>query len=159
MNIYVDGSASPNPGKGGFGVVIINENNEIETCYAHYEDETTNNRQELKAILYALIRWGEKLSDLNWHDSIPVVYSDSSYAVNTFNNWMFSWKNNGWKKSDNQIPENLDLIEAYYNLYQNGYRIDLRKIKGHAGELGNELADRLATRKMTVKEVMNYGRK
>lgn len=159
MNIYVDGSASPNPGKGGFGVVVINENNEIETCYAHYEDETTNNRQELKAILYTLIRWGEKLSDLNWHDSIPVVYSDSSYAVNTFNNWMFSWKNNGWKKSDNQIPENLDLIEAYYNLYENGYRIDLRKIKGHAGELGNELADRLATRKMTVKEVMNYGRK
>ena len=159
MNIYVDGSASPNPGKGGFGVVVINENNEIETCYAHYEDETTNNRQELKAILYTLIRWGEKLSDLNWHDSIPVVYSDSSYAVNTFNNWMFSWKNNGWKKSDNQIPENLDLIEAYYNLYENGYRIDLRKIKGHAGELGNELADRLATRKMTIKEVMNYGRK
>lgn len=159
MDIYVDGSASPNPGKGGFGVVVINENNEIETCYAHYEDETTNNRQELKAILYTLIRWGEKLSDLNWHDSIPVVYSDSSYAVNTFNNWMFSWKNNGWKKSDNQIPENLDLIEAYYNLYENGYRIDLRKIKGHAGELGNELADRLATRKMTVKEVMNYGRK
>ena len=159
MDIYVDGSASPNPGKGGFGVVVINENNEIETCYAHYEDETTNNRQELKAILYTLIRWGEKLSDLNWHDSIPVVYSDSSYAVNTFNNWMFSWKNNGWKKSDNQIPENLDLIEAYYNLYENGYRIDLRKIKGHAGELGNELADRLATRKMTIKEVMNYGRK
>ena len=159
MYIYVDGSASQNPGKGGFGVVVINENNEIETCYAHYEDETTNNRQELKAILYTLIRWGEKLSDLNWHDSIPVVYSDSSYAVNTFNNWMFSWKNNGWKKSDNQIPENLDLIEAYYNLYENGYRIDLRKIKGHAGELGNELADRLATRKMTIKEVMNYGRK
>ena len=72
---------------------------------------------------------------------------------------MFSWKNNGWKKSDNQIPENLDLIEAYYNLYENGYRIDLRKIKGHAGELGNELADRFATRKMTIKEVMNYGRK
>ena len=44
MNIYVVGSASPNPGKGGFGVVVINENNEIETCYAHYEDETTNNR-------------------------------------------------------------------------------------------------------------------
>ena len=72
---------------------------------------------------------------------------------------MFSWKNNGWRKSDNQIPENLDLIETYYDLYENGYRIDLRKIKGHAGKLGNELADRLATRKMTVKEVMNYGRK
>lgn len=159
MIIYVDGSAKPNPGRGGYGVVVMNEKNEIETCYAHYEDETTNNRQELKAILYALIRWGKKLADLNWRDSIPVVYSDSSYSVNTFNNWMFSWKNNGWKKSDNQIPENLDLIKEYYKIYEKGYRIDLRKIKGHAGHIGNELADKLATREMTIEEVMNYGRK
>ena len=159
MTIYVDGSAKPTPGKGGFSVIVMNENNQVETCYAHYEDETTNNRQELKAILYALIRWGKKLSELNWQDSIPVVYSDSSYSINTFNNWMFSWKNNGWKKSDNQTPENIDLIKEYYNLYEQGYRIDLRKIKGHAGHVGNELADKLATREMTIEDVMNYGRK
>ena len=159
MNIYVDGSAKPNPGKGGYSVIVMNDNNQVEICYAHYEDNTTNNRQELKAILYALIRWGKKLSDLNWHNSIPIVYSDSAYSINTLTNWMFSWKNNGWKKTNNQIPENLDLIQEYYNLYEQGYRIDLRKIKGHAGHIGNELADKLATREMTIEEVMNYGRK
>ena len=72
---------------------------------------------------------------------------------------MFRWERNGWCKADGQIPENLDLIQEYFNLYQKGYRIDLRKIKGHAGHLGNELADKLATKEMTIEEVMNYGRK
>lgn len=75
----------------------------------------------------------------------PIVYSDSAYCVNTFNQWMFNWAKNGWLKSDNKIPENMDLIQAYYDWYQKGYRIDLRKIKGHAGHKWNEMADKLAT--------------
>jgi ribonuclease HI len=47
-------------------------------------------------------------------------------------------------KSDKKQPENLDLIQAYYDWYQKGYRIDLRKIKGHAGQKWNEMADKLA---------------
>lgn len=74
----------------------------------------------------------------------PIVYSDSSYAINTFNSWMFNWKLNGWLKSNNQIPENLELIQAYYDLWEQGYRIDLRKVKGHCNIEGNELADKLA---------------
>ena len=77
--------------------------------------------------------------------AVPVVYSDSSYCVNTFNEWMFNWANNGWIKSDKKTPENLDLIKAYYDHYNKGYRIDLQKIKGHAGHIWNELADKLAT--------------
>jgi ribonuclease HI len=46
---------------------------------------------------------------------------------------MFRWARNNWIKSDKKIPENLDLIQAYYEWYQKGYRIDLRKVKGHAG--------------------------
>lgn len=158
MVIYVDGSAKPNPGKGGYSVIVM-DGDKVLDAYCHYEDNTTNNRQELKAILYTLIRWGTKLSDLTWCDSIPVVYSDSAYSVQTYNDWMFRWERNGWCKADGQIPENLDLIQEYFNLYQKGYRIDLRKIKGHAGHLGNELADKLATKEMTIEEVMNYGRK
>ena len=71
---------------------------------------------------------------------------------------MFSWANNGWVKSDKKIPENLDLIQAYYDWYQKGYRINLEKIKGHAGYLGNELADALASGRETVEEVLSkYG--
>ena len=71
---------------------------------------------------------------------------------------MFRWANNGWIKSDKQIPENLDLIQACYDHYQKGYRIDLRKIKGHAGHQWNELADKLATGKISEEEAIKiYG--
>ena len=71
---------------------------------------------------------------------------------------MFRWANNNWIKSDKKVPENLDLIQAYFNHYQNGYRIDLKKIKGHAGNKWNELADQLATGSITAEEAMRiYG--
>jgi ribonuclease HI len=149
MKIYVDGSAQPNPGKGGFGLVAM-EDDVVCYAYAHHEDETTNNRQELKGILLAMVMYGDRKN--------IDVYSDSAYAVNTFNNWMFSWERNGWVKSDGQTPENIDLIKAYYKLYKEGYRIDLRKVKGHANNEYNNLADKLATNKITEEEVLN-GRK
>lgn len=77
--------------------------------------------------------------------NVPIVYSDSNYCVQTLNDWMFTWERKGWIKSDKKVPENLDLIQAYFNWYQKGYRIDLRKIKGHAGHQWNEMADGLAT--------------
>jgi ribonuclease HI len=61
---------------------------------------------------------------------------------------MFNWANNNWIKSDKKKPENLELIQVYYELYQKGYRIDLKKVKGHCGTKWNELADKLATGKV-----------
>ena len=88
----------------------------------------------------------------------PVVYSDSAYCVNTFNDWMFRWATNNWIKSDGKTPENLDLVQAYFDHYMAGHRIDLRKVKGHAGEEWNELADMLATGKISPEEAMKtYG--
>lgn len=141
IELYVDGSCRGN-GKevnsGGFGVVVT-RNNELLTTYSKQSENTTNNREELKAILYAMLNYG------TLNSNVPIVYSDSSYCVNTFNDWMFRWAKNGWIKSDKKTPENLDLIQAYYNWYSKGYRIDLRKIKGHAGHQWNEMADQLAT--------------
>lgn len=141
LEIYTDGSCRGN-GKevnsGGFGVVVT-QNNELLTTYSKQSENTTNNREELKAILYAMLNYG------TLNSNVPIVYSDSSYCVNTFNDWMFRWAKNGWIKSDKKTPENLDLIQAYYNWYSKGYRIDLRKIKGHAGHQWNEMADQLAT--------------
>ena len=116
---------------------------------------------ELKAILYVMIQYGININNFSYNQTIekPIVYSDSSYCVNIFNNWMFNWAENNWiKSSDKKPPENLDIIKAYYNLYQQGFRIDLRKIKGHADDEYNNLADKLATNKITEEEVLN-GRK
>lgn len=144
MIIYTDGSAHPNPGPGGFGVVVLDNNENLLYTYSkQFGDKVTNNEMELKAILYAFFNHGVKIND--WNMDVPIVYSDSNYCVQTFNDWMFKWANNNWIKSDKKIPENLDLIQAYYNWYQKGYRIDLRKVKGHAGHKWNEMADGLAT--------------
>ena len=145
MIIYTDGSAHPNPGPGGFGVVVLDNNENLLYTYSkQFEGKVTNNEMELKAILFAYFNHGVK-EENDWNNNIPIVYSDSNYCVQTFNDWMFRWARNNWIKSDKKIPENLDLIQAYYEWYQKGYRIDLRKVKGHAGQKWNEMADGLAT--------------
>ena len=150
MIIYTDGSCFGN-GKehntGGFGVVVLDNNENLLYTYSKQSVDTTNNREELKAILFAYFSHGVK-EENDWNNNIPIVYSDSNYCVQTFNDWMFRWARNNWIKSDKKIPENLDLIQAYYEWYQKGYRIDLRKVKGHAGQKWNEMADGLATGKV-----------
>jgi ribonuclease HI len=136
IEYYTDGACSVSTGVGAFAVVEV-WNNEIDIMH-HCETAvgTTNNREEMKAILYVMKNFG--------HDN-PNVYSDSSYAINTFNEWMFNWARNDWRKADNSVPENLDIIKEYYDLYQKGYRIQLYKVPGHSGHVWNELADKLAT--------------
>lgn len=145
MIIYTDGSCNYNPGPGGFGVVVLDDNENLILTHSERSQNTTNNREELKAILWAFLRYGVSAAAGN---TPPIVYSDSAYSVNTFTNWMFSWEKKGWLKSDNKVPENLDLIKPFYKHWENGFRIDLRKVKGHAGNQWNELADQLATKKI-----------
>ena len=113
--------------------------------HQEFSSQTTNNREELKAILYVLENYGNVSNN-----EIPTVYSDSAYAVNTITNWMYGWAKKGWIKSDNKIPENLDLIKNIYNLIQLGNKINLFKIKGHRGIAGNERADNLATGRIMI---------
>ena len=145
MIIYTDGSCQKNPGPGGFGVVVLDNDENLITTYQERENNTTNNREELKAILWAFLKYAEPKGD---GENALIVYSDSAYCVNTLTNWMFSWEKNGWKKSDNKTPENLDLIKPFFKHLQNGFFIDLQKVKGHAGNKWNELADQLATGKI-----------
>lgn len=153
---YTDGSAHPNPGPGGYGVLEIVNDKPFYAYSKQTDEQTTNNREELKSILFVMFTNGRQISDFR---AIPDVFSDSAYCVNTLNDWMFKWANNGWVKSDGKEPENLDLIKAYYEYYQDGYRINLQKIKGHNGHEWNELVDKLATGKITPKEVMELGYK
>jgi ribonuclease HI len=153
MIIYTDGSAHPNPGPGGYGVVILDNNENLLYNYSrqYKREKVTNNEMEIKAILYSFLNYGVNINNplLGFNNcAIPIVYSDSNYCVQTFNTWMFSWAKNNWIKSDKKQPENLELIKAYYDWYQKGYRIDLRKVKGHSDNKWNQMADDLATGKI-----------
>lgn len=138
MICYTDGSCQGNPGPGGFGVVVLDDNEKPITYYSERSENTTNNRMELSAILWAFLKYGKT-------DKNPlIIYSDSAYCVNTLTNWMFSWEKRGWLKSDNQSPENLDLIIPFFKHLQNGNQIEIYKVKGHANNKWNEMADQLA---------------
>ena len=148
---YTDGSCLKNGSsfnEGGFGVVEVNENDTLISAYSKRNQNTTNNREELRAILYVMLTAGSRSPEC-----APIVYSDSAYCVNTLNEWVFSWAKNNWLKSDKKTPENLKLIKVYHEWYQKGYRINLKKIKGHAGHKFNELADELATGKKHAEDM------
>lgn len=140
MIIYTDGACSGNGSAnavGGFGVIVLDDDENLITTYHEQVQNTTNNRMELSAILWAMIKYGKERP-------APTVYSDSAYCVNTLTSWMYGWAKRGWVKSDNREPENLDLIQAFYKLVEQGYVIDLRKCYGHSGDYWNEQADKLA---------------
>lgn len=161
MIYYTDGSCNNNghfPNKGGFGVVEFDLDGNVIDAWSESHENTTNNREEMLAILKIMKKRGRYTFD-SW-GFVPKVYTDSNYAHQTFTQWMFNWANNNWLKSNGNKPENLDIVKEFYNHYQKGYRIELLKVKGHDGVLGNELADQLATGKITPEEVLNkYGKK
>ena len=149
--IYTDGACSRNPGPGNWGLVAVDSETD-EVVAAGTGDRikwTTNNEMELKAILVALKEYGVDQDEFQY----PVVYTDSNYAFKTLTEWYQGWKRNGWKRPKNQPIANLELIQEYDALWESGKRIELRWVRGHNGNRWNEIADKLATGKLTPEEV------
>lgn len=141
-HIFTDGACSKNPGPGGWAVVVMNEE-ENQIIFSEYDtdDYTTNNRMELQAMICALHYALERPEDTF------IIYSDSAYVVNSINSWQRSWAANGWRNSKKQTVENLEQQKYIYELMQSTFfPPEVRKCDGHTGDLGNELADALATR-------------
>lgn len=138
MRVYTDGGARPtNPGFGRFAIVVCDDNNNILYTIEHSKDNTTNNAMEMSAIVSAVLLYGRG------KDTVQ-IFSDSSYAVNSLTKWSYNWKANGWLKSDNRSPENLELIKEYHRLLDNGYHASISWVKGHNTCDGNILADAIA---------------
>ena len=144
---YTDGACSgngTNKSSGGYGVVEIDENNNIIWQYQDFKSPTTNNEMELMAILKVLKHIKEKnqISFLR-----PIIYSDSAYCVNLINEWMYSWERNGWKRPKNQEVKNLDIIKQIFELKN---LAEIKKVPGHSGIEWNEYCDKLATGKIKI---------
>ena len=139
ITIYTDGSCRHNGKIGGFGVVVTEDNKILQVFSAQCKD-TTNNREELKAILWAMKNY----------NNVKIV-SDSAYCVNLITDWMHRWKQDGWKRNGKYEVKNLDLIRHIYDLYNIGH-YEFEHILGHNGNYFNELADALATGRKTIKD-------
>ena len=135
VTIYTDGACSGNPGKGGWGAILMYGNAKKELSGA--ENDTTNNRMELTAVIRAL----EMLKEPCKVD----LYSDSAYVVNAFiQDWITNWKNNAWRGSDKKPVKNLDLWIKLDELTRM-HDVTFIKVKGHADNEFNNRCDQLAT--------------
>lgn len=134
VTIYTDGACSVNPGPGGWGCVLIY--NGIEKQFSGFENDTTNNRMEMRAVIEALSRLKESCEiDL---------YSDSAYVVNAFlQNWTTTWQQNNWRTANKKPVKNEDLWKKLLSLTQQ-HKIRWHKVKGHADDKYNNICDKLA---------------
>ena len=98
--IYTDGACSGNPGPGGWGAVIFDNNNKQKNISGSVKD-TTNNRMELSAAIMAL----KKIKT----NSEITIYTDSTYVKNGITEWVLKWKKNGWKNANKKPVKNKDL--------------------------------------------------
>ncbi len=134
--VFTDGFCEPNPGSGGWGAVRV-VNGTILAEGSGLEEQTTNNRMELKALIegYKMLQRDEAID----------VFTDSQLCVNTITKWAASWKKKGWTRGKKREPvKNLDLVEELYELAQLHPQAKLEWIRGHAGLRWNEYADALS---------------
>lgn len=134
VEIYTDGACSGNPGPGGFCAILSYKNNEKVVSGA--EENTTNNRMELLAVIKGLAAL-KVPCDVKLH-------TDSAYVSNAINNnWLQNWQLNGWKNSQKKEVLNRDLWEQLLDLLDK-HKVKFIKVKGHSTDEKNNRCDAIA---------------
>ncbi len=133
VEVYTDGSASPNPGPGGWAAVMVEagRRRNISGGEAH----TTNNRMELQAAL-------EAIKALPRSKTIR-MHTDSQYLRLGITEYLADWLRAGWKTRGRQPVANQDLWQSLVKAMA-GRKITWLWVRGHTGDLLNEAADQLA---------------
>ena len=148
VSLFTDGACSSNPGPGGWAVVFMDGDDGLKQL-SGLSKSTTNNKMELKAAIEAYKHvLTLKVSDPRDKTEYEIV-SDSAYVVNTVSNgWLQNWKRNGWKNGKGEKVKNIGLWKEMQFLIDvanaMGVNVSFRKVRGHAGNPMNEIADRVA---------------
>tara|TARA_A200000113_G_C8766967_1_gene323044 strand:+ start:226 stop:660 length:435 start_codon:yes stop_codon:yes gene_type:complete len=132
--IYTDGACSGNPGPGGWGALLRYGEHEKELSGG--EEDTTNNRMEMMAVIKAL-------EALKGDGKSVELYTDSKYVMDGVNQWLEGWKAKGWKTASKKPVKNQDLWERIDSLIQ-VHNVTFFWVKGHDGNPDNERVDKLA---------------
>ena len=135
VEIYTDGACSGNPGPGGWGTIL--RFGDVEKELHGGEEDTTNNRMELTAVI-------KGLQALTRPCKIT-VYTDSKYVMDGVTKWLEGWVRKGWKTASKKKVKNQDLWEVMYQELKN-HDVSWKWVKGHSGHPENERADELARR-------------
>ena len=134
--VFTDGASEGNPGPGGWGAVLVVDDEVVAQDYGS-DAYTTNNRMELTAMIAGL-----KILPA---DTEIQVYTDSQLVVNILTKWAEGWEAKGWKKKSPGPIANLELVQEAYGLAKARPEADIRWIRAHSGYRWNEYADALAT--------------
>ena len=132
--LWTDGSAEPNPGRGGYAVIEVSENGARPVALGR-EEESTNIKMEGTALIEAIKYAGDEGCE---------IHSDSEFWINVLTKWAVKWEAAGWKKKSGEI-KNLEMVKELYSLY-NKYPVTLVWVRGHNGTEYNELADEWANK-------------
>ena len=134
VELFTDGACSGNPGPGGYGVILRYMGHEKELSGG--EENTTNNRMELTAVIVGLEALKEPCE--------VTLTTDSRYVADGITKgWAESWQKNGWRKADKKPALNVDLWEKLLLLLKK-HKVDIVWVKGHEGHPENERCDKLA---------------
>jgi ribonuclease HI len=134
VEIYTDGGCEPNPGPGGYGVVLLHPKKRAEASGGFRL--TTNNRMEIQAAIKGL--------ELLKQPCKVTLYSDSQYLVDAIMKaWAVKWKKNDWWLNNKERAKNIDLWEKLLPLCET-HQVEFRWVKGHASNLENERCDHLS---------------
>ena len=134
VEIFTDGACSGNPGPGGWGAIL--RYNGVEKELSGGAADTTNNRMELSAVIFAL----KALKD----PCQAIVTTDSKYVYESITKgWVYSWQKNGWRKADKKPALNVDLWTELLELLDK-HQVTFNWVKGHNEHPENERCDRLA---------------
>jgi ribonuclease HI len=134
VTIYTDGACSGNPGPGGWGAILMYQDQKKEL--SGFEPDTTNNRMELTAVIEA-VRALKSPCALS-------IHTDSAYVCNAFvNGWLDNWSCNGWKTASKRPVENQDLWLALLDCLK-PHSSKFVKVKGHSDNSFNNRCDELA---------------
>ena len=138
VQVYTDGGCKPNPGPGGWGAIIRFDDH--EWLLSGNAPETTNNQMEMQAAVIALAT----LDSLLGRCTVD-LYTDSEYLRQGITSWVEAWARNGWQTKGREPVKNEALWRSLHTFTQR-HHVAWHWLKGHAGHVGNERADRLATR-------------
>ncbi len=139
INVYTDGSCINNPGPGGCASIIIFLKKEIILNSGYYY--TTNNRMELMAVILSFNFLIKNIKN-NYYIN---MFTDSNYIYEGSNNWIYFWKKNNWKNSNNKFIKNIDLwniIYKYLIIFKNKIKWNL--LKSHSNDYYNNKCDKIA---------------
>jgi len=141
--IYTDGACTGNPGPGGYGVILKSGRHRKEIS-AGYQ-LTTNNRMELMAVIAGLEAVKESCR--------ITLYTDSQYIADSINQrWVYKWREKGWRRGKKEKAQNVDLWEKILDLLDE-HVVEVKWLRGHAGDPENERADFLAVQASRGREL------